>query len=186
MRSTFQNSGTAVSIAVFFSLMITGLASSLPKTLTSGLQHQGVPAAVAHQIGSLPPVSSLFAAVLGVNPVQHLLTASGVLSSLPAASQRILTGREFFPNLISGPFHHGLVIVFAVSAVLAALAGLASLLRGGRPAATAALPVNSGPHEAAPRKQPDDADRDRREARPRRDRPAEGNRRRHPGGASRR
>jgi MFS family permease len=158
MRSTFQNSGTAVSIAVFFSLMITGLASSLPKTLTSGLQHQ----------------------------VQHLLTASGVLSSLPAASQRILTGREFFPNLISGPFHHGLVIVFAVSAVLAALAGLASLLRGGRPAATAALPVNSGPHEAAPRKEPDDADRDRREARPRRDRPAEGNRRRHPGGASRR
>jgi hypothetical protein len=55
MRSTFQNSGTAVSIAVFFSLMIAGLASSLPKTLTSGLQREGVPAAVAHHIGSLPP-----------------------------------------------------------------------------------------------------------------------------------
>jgi MFS family permease len=134
MRSTFQNSGTAVSIAVFFSLMIAGLASSLPKTLTSGLQQQGVPHALAHQIGALPPVSSLFAAVLGVNPVQHLLAAGGVLSSLPAASQRILTGREFFPNLISVPFHHGLVIVFAVSAALAALAGLASLLRGGRQA----------------------------------------------------
>ena len=51
MRSTFQNSGTALSIGVFFSLMIAGLASSLPKTLTSGLQHQGVPSAVAHQIG---------------------------------------------------------------------------------------------------------------------------------------
>jgi MFS family permease len=134
MRSTFQNSGTAVSIAVFFSLMIAGLASSLPKTLTSGLQQQGVPHTIAHQIGALPPVSSLFAAVLGVNPVQHLLAAGGVLSSLPAASQRILTGREFFPNLISVPFHHGLVIVFAVSAALAALAGLASLLRGGRQA----------------------------------------------------
>jgi MFS family permease len=133
MRSTFQNSGTAVSIAVFFSLMIAGLASSLPKTLTSGLQQQGVPHAVAQQIGSLPPVSSLFASVLGVNPVQHLLAADHVLSSLPAASQRILTGREFFPDLISVPFHHGLVIVFAVSAVLAALAGLASLLRGGHP-----------------------------------------------------
>ena len=64
MRATFQNSGTALSIGVFFSLMIAGLASSLPKTLTSGLQHQGVPASVAHQIGALPPVSSLFAAVL--------------------------------------------------------------------------------------------------------------------------
>jgi MFS family permease len=132
MRSTFQNSGTALSIGVFFSLMIAGLASSLPTTLTSGLQHQGVPHAVAHQIGSLPPVSSLFASVLGVNPIGHLLASMGVLSSLPAASQRILTGRAFFPDLISGPFHHGLVVVFAVAAGLAALAGLASLMRGGR------------------------------------------------------
>jgi MFS family permease len=132
MRSTFQNSGTALSIGVFFSLMIAGLASTLPTTLTSGLQRQGVPYAVAHQIGTLPPVSSLFAAVLGVNPIGHLLSSLGVLSSLPQASQRTLTGRAFFPDLISGPFHHGLVIVFAVAAGLAALAGLASLMRGGR------------------------------------------------------
>jgi hypothetical protein len=132
-----------VSIAVFFSLMIAGLASSLPKTLTSGLQHEGVPAAVAHHIGFLPPVSSLFAAVLGVNPVQHLLATGGVLASLPAASRQVLTGREFFPSLISGPFHHGLVVVFAVSAGLAALAGLASLLRGPRAAAAAGHPESA-------------------------------------------
>ena len=83
MRATFQNSGTALSIGVFFSVMIAGLASSLPKTLASGLQHQGVPSGVAHQIGSLPPVSSLFAAVLGVNPLGHLLAARGVLSVAP-------------------------------------------------------------------------------------------------------
>ena len=133
MRSTFQNSGTALSIGVFFSLMIAGLASSLPKTLASGLQQQGVPAGVAHQIGSLPPVSSLFAAVLGVNPLGHLLAARGVLSSLPAAAQQTLTGREFFPDLISGPFQHGLVVVFALATALTALAALASALRGGRP-----------------------------------------------------
>ncbi|MGH3149464.1 MAG: MFS transporter [Streptosporangiaceae bacterium] len=132
MRSTFQNSGTAVSIGVIFSLMIAGLASTLPVTLSSGLQHQGVPPGAAHQIGALPPVSSLFAAVLGVNPVQHLLAASGALSRLPAANQHVLTGREFFPDLISGPFHQGLVIVFAVAAVLAGVAAAASLLRGGR------------------------------------------------------
>jgi MFS family permease len=149
MRSTFQNSGTAVSIAVFFTLMIAGLASSLQKSLSSGLQHQGVPAAIAHQIGSLPPVSSLFAAVLGVNPVQHLLATGGVLASLPAASRQVLTGREFFPSLISVAFHHGLMVVFAASAVLAALAGLASLLRGARPTAAAAPPAAE--HHAAPK-----------------------------------
>jgi MFS family permease len=154
MRSTFQNSGTALSIGVFFSLMIAGLASSLPTTLTSGLQRQGVPHAVAHQIGTLPPVSSLFASVLGVNPIGHLLASTGALSSLPAASQRVLTGRAFFPSLISGPFHHGLVIVFAVAAGLAALAGLASLMRGGRyadPGAPAEPPKTAPePHHTSP------------------------------------
>ena len=132
MRSTFQNSGTALSIGAFFSLMIAGLAATLPKTLTSGLQQHGVPHPIAQHIGSLPPVSSLFAAVLGVNPVQHLLQAAGVLSTLPAAASQVLTGREFFPRVISGPVHHGLVVVFSVAAALAALAALASLLRGGR------------------------------------------------------
>ena len=147
MRSTFQNSGTALSIGAFFSLMIAGLASSLPKALASGLQHQGVPHAIAHQAASLPPVSSLFAAVLGVNPVQHVLASKGALSSLPAANQRILTGREFFPDLISGPFHQGLVVVFAVAAALSLIAALASLLRGGRyipPAAANGVPPPAG------------------------------------------
>ena len=132
MRATFQNSGTALSIGVFFSLMIAGLASSLPKALTSGLRRQGVPRGIAQQVGTLPPVSSLLAAVLGVNPLQHLLAASGVLFSLPAAAQRAITGREFFPHLISGSFHQGLVVVFAVAAALSALAAFASLMRGGR------------------------------------------------------
>jgi MFS family permease len=143
MRSTYQNSGTALSIGVFFSLMIVGLASTLPRALAGGLQRLGVPHGIAHQIGSLPPVSSLFAAVLGVNPVQHLLATRSALSSLPAASQRVLTGRQFFPELISGPFQHGLTVVFGVAAALAAVAALASLLRGGRyihPAAADEVP----------------------------------------------
>jgi hypothetical protein len=112
--------------------MIAGLAASLPRTLTRGLLVHGVPSHAAHQIGNLPPVSSLFSTVLGVNPVQHLLTSYGVLSRLPAASREILTGRTFFPGLIAGPFHDGLVVVLIVSASLAIIAGLASLLRGGR------------------------------------------------------
>jgi MFS family permease len=138
MRSTFQNSGTALSIGVFFSLMIAGLATNLPHTLTTGLEHQGVAHEVARQIGSLPPVSSLFAAVLGINPVAHLLGSSHVLATLPAANREVLTGHQFFPHLISGPFHDGLAVVFTVAAGLSVLGALASLLRGGRYVPTAA------------------------------------------------
>jgi MFS family permease len=142
MRATFQNSGTAVSIGVVFTLMIAGLSSTLPDTLSGGLVKLGVPGGVARQIATLPPVSSLFASVLGVNPIQHLLAPSGVLAKLSPASQAALTGREFFPSLLSGPFHSGLIVVFSVSAVLSVLAGLASLLRGKSriPAGSAAAP----------------------------------------------
>jgi MFS family permease len=139
MRATFQNSGTAVSIGVVFTLMIAGLSNSLPGTLSGGLVKVGVPAGVAHQVASLPPVSSLFASVLGVNPIAHLLAPTGVLARLPAAGQAALTGRTFFPSLLSGPFHSGLIVVFSVSAGLSVLAGLASLLRGKRRAERAGL-----------------------------------------------
>jgi hypothetical protein len=150
MRATFQNSGTALSIGVFFSLMIAGLAGNLPRTLTRGLQEQGVPHGIAHQIGTLPPVSSLFAAVLGVNPLQHLLASSGVLSSLSVAHRRALTGREFFPSLISGPFHQGLIVVFVVAVVLSLLGALASLLRGGRYIHAEAVPSGAKPLDESP------------------------------------
>ncbi|MGH3220319.1 MAG: MFS transporter [Streptosporangiaceae bacterium] len=130
MRSTFQNSGMSLSIGIFFSLMIAGLASTLPKTLTAGLTAQGVPASVATQVGHLPPVSTMFAALLGYNPIRNLLAPSGVLSRLPAHNVAVLTGRQFFPNLISAPFHHGLVIVFTAAAIMSFLGALVSLLRG--------------------------------------------------------
>jgi hypothetical protein len=132
MRSTFQNSGTALSIGVFFSLMIAGLASSLPHTLSAGLEAQSVPAADATHVAQLPPVSTLFAAFLGNNPIGHLLGSNGLLDSLPAHNRQTLTGKAFFPELVSGPFHHGLVLVFTAAAVMAAIAALGSALRGNR------------------------------------------------------
>jgi MFS family permease len=130
MRATFQNSGVSLSIGIFFSLMVTGLAGSLPQTLSSGLQAQGVPASVAGPVASLPPVSTLFAAFLGQNPIGHLLAPSGVLKTLPRHNADTLTGTQFFPHLISGPLHHGLAVVFIAAATMAVVAATASLLRG--------------------------------------------------------
>ena len=132
MRATFQNSGIALSIGVFFSLMIAGLAGTLPHTLSPGLQAQGVPAGDAAHVAQLPPVSTLFAAFLGDNPIGHLLGSNGVLATLPAKNRDALTGKTFFPQLVSGPFHHGLVLVFIAAAAMAAIAAVGSAMRGTR------------------------------------------------------
>ncbi|GLW11953.1 MFS transporter [Microtetraspora sp. NBRC 13810] len=129
MRATFQNAGMVLSIGVFFSLMVAGLAGSLPQTLSTGLTAQGVPAASAQAIAGLPPVGTLFAAFLGYNPIQQLL-GPHTLSRLPAANAATLTGREFFPHLISGPFHSGLVVVFWLAIVMSLVAAVATLVRG--------------------------------------------------------
>jgi hypothetical protein len=109
--------------------MIVGLASTLPHTLTSGLVAQGVPTDVAAQIGALPPVGSLFAAFLGYNPLAQLLGPSGVLQQIPASNAATLTGKQFFPHLLSGPFHHGLIVVFTAAAVMTLIGAAASLIK---------------------------------------------------------
>jgi MFS family permease len=130
MRMTFMNAGQALSIGIFFSMMVIGLSSTLPGALSSGLQSQGVPTAIAHNIGSIPPVGILFAAFLGYNPIASLLGPSGVLHTLPKGNVDTLTGKQFFPHLISGPFHHGLVLVFGVAAAMMVIGAIAAFFSG--------------------------------------------------------
>lgn len=131
MNQTFQNSAQVLSIGVFFTLMIIGLSSTLPTTLSAGLQQHGVDPATAHSVGNLPPVSILFAAFLGYNPIQHLV-GPHALASISAADRSALTGPSFFPHLISGPFRDGLHAAFTFAIVACLVAAAASLLRGGR------------------------------------------------------
>jgi EmrB/QacA subfamily drug resistance transporter len=130
MRATFQNSGMLLSIGVFFSLLIAGLAATLPSTMRAQLVAHQVPAQVANRVAALPPVGSLFAAFLGYNPMHTLL--GPVLHSLPRAQATYLTGKTFFPKLISGPFIDGLHIAFVASLIMCAIAAWASWLRGGK------------------------------------------------------
>jgi MFS family permease len=131
VRATFFNAGSSLSIGVFFSLMIIGLANTLPSAMSSGLQEQGVPASVAHEVANLPPVGSLFAAFLGYNPIAEVLAPSGALQQ-PGVNADLLTGKTFFPHLITEPFHSGLVVVFIAAAVMMAIGLVASLFNPGR------------------------------------------------------
>jgi MFS family permease len=130
MSATFQNSAMVLSIGIFFTLIILGLASSLPTTLSHGLIAQGVPPADAARVAALPPVSIMFAALLGYNPIQSLL--GNVVDRLPASHAAYLTGHTFFPSLISAPFSSGLTIAFDFAIVACLVAAVASLLRGGK------------------------------------------------------
>ncbi len=136
VRATTTNAGQVLSIGLFFGLMLVGLSANLPQAMEAGLLAQHVPAAVAHHVASLPPVSSLFAAFLGYNPMVELIPAN-VLTALPPASAATLTGHTFFPGLMAGPFKQGLVFAFSFSALLYLAAALATW-RGG-PASAEAL-----------------------------------------------
>jgi MFS family permease len=131
VRATFFNAGSSLSIGIFFSLMIVGLANTLPSAMSTGLQEQGVSASVAHDVANLPPVGSLFAAFLGYNPIAELLGPSGALQQ-PGVDVDVLTGKTFFPQLITEPFHSGLVVVFIAAAVMMVIGLIASLFNAGR------------------------------------------------------
>jgi hypothetical protein len=132
MIATFMNTAFVLSIGVFFSLMVAGLSSKLPVALSSGLTAQGIPAAAAHTISHLPPIGVLFAAFLGYNPMAQLL-GPHLLANLPAGHALYVTGRQFFPHLITGPFHDGLGVAFAFAIAASLIAAVSSLLTGRRP-----------------------------------------------------
>jgi hypothetical protein len=131
MRATFQNTGMVLSIGVFFSLMIVGLAATLPSAMSAGLQANGAPAPDAARIAHLPPVGSLFAAFLGYNPIGELLAPSGALQD-PGVNADVLTGKTFFPQLITEPFHSGLSVVFMAAAIMMLVGAVASMFNPGR------------------------------------------------------
>jgi MFS family permease len=131
MNATFMNSAQVLSIGVFFSIVTLGLAASLPGDLYHGLVAQGVPLAEAQKLSHLPPIGSLFAAFLGFNPIQTEVPHQ-VLVNLGPARAAYLTGRSFFPKLISPSFADGLHLAFYFAAATSFIAAVASWLRGGK------------------------------------------------------
>jgi MFS family permease len=127
IRATGMNAGMVLSMGGFFTLMAVGLASRLPQALSHGLTTAGVTPGAAHTASQASPVGLLFAAFLGDNPVKELVPHPG-----PGADTSKIYGQTFFPNLISDPFRHGLLIAFSASILMLLLAAGASLMRGER------------------------------------------------------
>jgi len=132
MLMTFQNSASVLSIGFFFTVITLGLTARLPHALFSGLRSQGVPAASSVAVSHIPPIGSLFAAFLGINPIQQLLGPTHVLGQAGVNTAHLMS-RGFFPGIISGPFGHGLRLAFLLAALACFLAAVFSWLRGPTP-----------------------------------------------------
>jgi MFS family permease len=134
VRATGMNAGMVLSMGGFFTLMAVGLASRLPGSLYAGLTGLGITPDAAHTIAQTPPVGTLFAAFLGDNPIQALVSQVDPQQLQPGSGVDVatLTGRSFFPHLLADPFRHGLAIAFGVSIAMLLIASVASLMRGER------------------------------------------------------
>jgi MFS family permease len=132
MRATIQNTGQTLSLAIFFTVIISGLSSSLPNALSGAMVSAGVPR-LAGAFSSISPTSALFSAFLGYNPMQSILTIPSlapVVSQIPQATLTFLEGQTFFPNAIAPAFVSSLDLSFYIGAVLSVAGAIASLLRG--------------------------------------------------------
>jgi MFS family permease len=151
MSTTFMNAAMVLSMGIFFSLMIAGLAHSLPETLQAGLTAQGVPASAAAKVAALPPVGVLFASLLGYNPIGTLLGgATKIHAQFPGANVGVLTGKSFFPSLISGPFSDGLAVAFGFAITACLVSALASALRGAKYVHNDEAPDDEAPDGGVP------------------------------------
>ena len=134
MRATLQNTGTTLSTALFFTVIITALTNSLPGTFATALTNANAPQLV-QAFNSIPPTGALFAAFLGYNPVGSMLSSAQLaplVHQLPQSTINTLTSTTFFPNAIAPAFMSALQLSFYIGAALSFGAAAASLLRGQR------------------------------------------------------
>lgn len=133
MRATLQNAGQTASLAIFFTIIITSLAGSLPTALAKAVSSYNVPQ-LTYAMQHLTPTGALFAAFLGYNPVGSILQSlpTSVTSTLSSSTIAYLTGNTFFPTAIAPSFMSALNLSLEIGAALAFVAAVASLLRGKR------------------------------------------------------
>ena len=102
----------------------------LPATLSQGPRRPGCPAVCRPSRGRASPGRDPVRRVPRVQPDEDPARIRTCSQSVGPAHAATLTGKTFFPNLISGPFHFGLVIAFSASAALCAAAAVASWWAG--------------------------------------------------------
>jgi len=131
MMSTLMNSGFVLSMGMFFTIIVVGLTSAFPPELSAALS-----AANATQLipamSAIPPTGALFAAFLGYNPVQMILTglSPALLATVAPAAITTITGGVWFPTTLAAAFMPSLALSFYIGAAISFIAALLCAMRG--------------------------------------------------------
>jgi MFS family permease len=131
MLFTLQNTGGTVGLTVLFTEVVAALSTSLPSAMSAAVTSAGAPQ-LASYLSAIPPTIALFAAFLGYNPMQTVISrlpAGGAAHLSPQAISTV-TSATWFPNAIAPSFMGALHEAFYLNAGLAIVAALASLMRG--------------------------------------------------------
>jgi MFS family permease len=129
MRAMVLNAGMTASTAIFFTIVIASLSQNLGQALLAGAGQAGLPPDLGQRIAALPPGAAVFAAMLGYDPISHLIPAS-LLASLPPGVAVRVTDPHFFASLLAQPFVTGIRVALVACVAMSVLAGVASALRG--------------------------------------------------------
>jgi nitrate/nitrite transporter NarK len=133
MRSTLYNTAQTVSMTMFFTVIIVSLTKQFPPALAGSLSTAGAPQLIS-AMSNIPPTTALFAAFLGYNPVQMLLSGlpAATYNSISSTTLSTLTGITWFPHTLAQAFLPSLQLSFFIGAVLCFIAAVLSAMRGER------------------------------------------------------
>ena len=131
MLTTLRNVGTTASMGIFFTILILGLTTSLPSTLSSAVIAAHGGSTLAGEMSKLPPTEAIFGALLGINPAKVILglLPTAVVAKIPTSAIATMTARTWFPTIFAPAFIKSLHIVFYVGAAIVFAGAIISILR---------------------------------------------------------
>ncbi len=138
MMATLQNTGQQVSLAIFFTIVILGLASGLGTSVHQALGAAHVGSADTAILGGIVasnPTGALFGAFLGENPMGLLLQGAALVpgwTPLSTSVAQTLLAPHFFASAIAPAFSRALGEAFLFAGVVTALGAVVSAFRGNR------------------------------------------------------
>lgn len=131
MMQTLNNTAMTASMAIFFTILIVGITQRFPDAMASSLASIGA-SQLAPVFSNIPPTGALFAAFLGYNPVDALLTAlpPQMVAQIPSTTISTLNGTTWFPTTFANAFLPSLKTSFLFGALLSVVAAILSAMRG--------------------------------------------------------
>lgn len=131
MMQTLNNTAMASSMAIFFTILIIGITQKFPEAMVTSLASIGA-SQLAPIFSNIPPTGALFAAFLGYNPVNTILSAlpPQVVAQIPSTTISTMNGSTWFPTTFANAFIPSLKTSFIFGAFLSIVAAILSAMRG--------------------------------------------------------